>query len=55
VSVYWLQQETVFGCTVSKKDSLSVSLIERESASKCVYSIVLPKYGDLSVQVEIGE
>jgi hypothetical protein len=30
----------VFGCTVSKKDSYLVSLIiERESASKCVYFI----------------
>ncbi len=29
----------VFGCTVSKKDSYSVSLIERESASKCVYFV----------------
>jgi hypothetical protein len=37
VSVFWLQREIVFGCTVSKKDSYSVSLIERESASKCVY------------------
>ncbi len=35
VSVFWLQWEIVFGCTVSKKDSYSASLIERESASKC--------------------
>jgi hypothetical protein len=39
VSVFWLRREIVFGCTVSKKDSYSVSLIERESASKCVYSV----------------
>jgi hypothetical protein len=39
VSVFWLRWEIVFGCTVSKKDSYSVSLIERESASKCVYFV----------------
>ncbi len=39
VSVYWLRREIIFGCTVSKKDSYLVSLIERESASKCVYFI----------------
>ncbi len=39
VSVLWLQQEIVFSCTVSKKYSYSDSLIERESASKCVYFI----------------
>ncbi len=39
VSVFLLQQEIVFGCTVPKKDSYSVSLIERESASKCVYYV----------------
>ncbi len=39
VSVFWLRQEIVFGCTVSKKDSYLVSLIERESASKCVYFV----------------
>ncbi len=39
VSVFWLRQEIVFGCTVYKKDSYSVSLIERESTSKCVYFI----------------
>jgi hypothetical protein len=39
VSDFWLRQEIVFGCTVSKKDSYSVSLIERESASKCVYFV----------------
>ncbi len=35
VTVFWLPREIVFGCTVSKKDSYSVSLIERESTSKC--------------------
>ncbi len=35
VSVFWLRWEIVFGCTVSKKDYYLVSLIERESASKC--------------------
>jgi hypothetical protein len=39
VSVFWLRREIVFGCTVSKKDSYSVFLIERESASKCVYFV----------------
>ncbi len=39
VSVFWLRREIVFGCTVSKKDSYSVSLIERESTSKCVYFV----------------
>jgi hypothetical protein len=39
VSVSWLRREIVFGCTVSKKNSYSVSLIERESASKCVYFV----------------
>ncbi len=39
VSVFWLRREIVFGCTVSKKDSYLVSLIERESASKCVYFV----------------
>ncbi len=39
VSVFWLRQEIVFGCTVSKKDSYSVSSIERESTSKCVYFV----------------
>ncbi len=37
VSAFWLRREIVFGCTVSKKDSHSVSLIERESVRKCVY------------------
>ncbi len=39
VLVFWLQWEIVFGCTVSEKDSYSVSLLERESASKCVYFV----------------
>ncbi len=33
---FWLRQEIVFGYSVSKKDSYSVSLIERQTASKCV-------------------
>jgi hypothetical protein len=37
--LFWLRQEIIFGCTVSKKDSYSVSLIERESAIKCVYFV----------------
>ncbi len=36
VSVFWLRQEKVFGYSVSKKDFFSVSLIERQTASKCV-------------------
>jgi hypothetical protein len=39
VSVFWLQREIVFGYSVSKKDSYSVSLIERQTASKCVYFV----------------
>jgi hypothetical protein len=39
VSDFWLWREIVFGCTVSKKDSYLVSLIERESASKYVYFV----------------
>ena len=39
VSVFWLQREIVFGYSVSKKDSYSISLIERQTASKCVYFI----------------
>ncbi len=39
VSVFWLRREIVFGYSVSKKDSYSVSLIERQTASKCVYFI----------------
>ncbi len=39
VSVIWLRQEIVFGYSVSKKDSCSVSLIERRTASKCVYFV----------------
>jgi hypothetical protein len=40
VSVFWLRREIVFGCTVSKKVSNLVSLIERESASKCCVHFV---------------
>ncbi len=39
MSVFWLRREIVFGCTVSKKDFYWVFLIERESASKCVYFV----------------
>jgi hypothetical protein len=39
VSVFWLRWEIVFGCTVSKKDSYLVSLIDKESARKCVYFV----------------
>jgi hypothetical protein len=39
VSVFWLRREIVFGCTLSKKGSYSVSLIQREYASKCVYFV----------------
>jgi hypothetical protein len=39
VSVFWLRREIVFSCTVFKKDSYLGSLIERESASKCVYFV----------------
>jgi hypothetical protein len=39
VSVFWLRREIVFGCTVFKKDSYLVFLIERESACKCVYFV----------------
>ncbi len=39
VSVFWLQREIVFGYSVSKKDSYSVSLIERRTASKCDYFV----------------
>ncbi len=39
VSVFWLQQEIVFGYSVSKKDSYLVFLIERQTAGKCVYFV----------------
>ncbi len=39
LSVFLLRRKIVFGCTVSKKDFYSVSLIERNSASKCVYFV----------------
>ncbi len=39
VSVFWLRQEIVFSYSVSKKDSYLVSLIERQTASKCVYFV----------------
>ncbi len=39
VSVFWLRREIVFGYSVSKKDSYLVSLIERGTASNCVYFV----------------
>jgi hypothetical protein len=39
VSVFWLRWEIVFSCTVSKKNSYSDTLIERESTRKCVYFV----------------
>jgi hypothetical protein len=39
VSVFWLRREIVIGCTVSKKDSYSLSLIDKESAIKRVYFV----------------
>ncbi len=39
VSVFWLRREIVFSYSVSKKDSYSVSLIERQTARKCVYFV----------------
>jgi hypothetical protein len=39
VPVFWLRREIVFGYSVSKKDSYLVSLIERGTASKCVYFV----------------
>ncbi len=38
-SVFWLRREIVFGYSVSKKDSHSVSLIARRTTSKCVYFV----------------
>ncbi len=39
VSVFWLRREIVFGYSVSKKDSYSVSLIEGRTASKWVFFV----------------
>ncbi len=39
VSVFCQWWEIVFGYSVSKKDSYLVSLIERQTASKCVYFV----------------
>jgi hypothetical protein len=36
---FWLRGEIVFGYSVSKKDSYLVSLIERQTTSKCVYFV----------------
>jgi hypothetical protein len=59
VSVFWFQRKIVFGCTVSKKDSYSVSLRERGSVylswHLLTVAIVSQKYRELSVQVEISE
>ncbi len=59
VSVFWFWQEIVFGCTVSKKDSYSVSLRERGSVylSLCCFTVMIvsQKYQELSLQVEISE
>ncbi len=41
VSGFWLRREIVLGYSVSKKDSYSVSLIERRTTSKCVHFISL--------------
>ncbi len=38
-SVFTWRREIVFGYSVSKKDSYLVSLIERGTASKCVYFV----------------
>ncbi len=56
VSVFWLRQEIVFGCTVSKKDSYLVSLIEtlvpyRSTDSQIRSFLKLP---ELSGQVGIS-
>ncbi len=37
VSVFWFRRELVFGCTVSKKASYSVSLRERGSVYLSLY------------------
>jgi hypothetical protein len=59
VSVFWFQREIVFGCTVSKKDSYSVSLRESGSVYLSLYllavMIVCQKYQELSLQVIISE
>ncbi len=51
VSVFWLRREIVFGCTVSKKDSYSVSLRESGSIYLSLYcltvTIVSQKYQEL--------
>ncbi len=50
VPVFWFWQKIVFGCTVSKKGSYSVSLRERGSTSKYVcYKIKYSFTLDLSL------
>jgi hypothetical protein len=39
VSVFWLRRKIVIGCTVYKIDYYLLFLLERESASKCVYFV----------------
>ncbi len=39
VSVFWLRREILVGYSDSEKDSYSVSLIERRTASKSVYFV----------------
>ncbi len=41
VSVFWFRREIVFGCTVSKKDSYSVSLRERGSIYLSLYLLTV--------------
>ncbi len=59
VPVFLLQQEIVFGCTVSKKDSYLISFRERGSIYLSLYCltviIVTQKYQELSLQIEISE
>ncbi len=49
VSVFWLRREIDFGYSVSKKDSYSVSLIERRTASKCVYFVRSKLFSSVSL------
>jgi hypothetical protein len=41
VSVFWFWREIVFGCTVSKKDSYSLSLRERGSIYLSLYLLTV--------------
>ncbi len=49
VSIFWLRREIVVGYSVSKKDSYSVSLIERRTASKCVYFVISKLFYSVSL------